>query len=289
MNGFQVAIASGKGGTGKTTVAAALALALNERFAEVQFLDCDVEAPDAALFLKPTIDSSTPIEVQTPEVDAGKCTGCGECQAACQYNAIRVVSGKAELLGELCSSCGGCKLVCPVEAIEERAQRIGTVESGKTQNIIFHRGRLDPGRPLSTALIRGLKAAARADIPTVVDCGSGTTSDVIASIRGSDYCILVAEPNPFGLHDLRLILGVVNEIGVPAGVIINKDDSSGSTADDLASELGVPILMRIPFSKEIASLGSRGVPLTETDASWDETLWDMYENLVRSIWKSRSR
>jgi MinD superfamily P-loop ATPase len=289
MSEFLIAIASGKGGTGKTTVAAALALALSKRFAEAQFIDCDVEAPDAAYFLKPTIENSTPVEVQLPVVDREKCTGCGECQAACQYNAIRVVSGKAELLAESCIACGGCKLVCPADAITEKAQRIGVVESGETENLIFHRGRLDPGFPLSTPLIRGLKAIARADVTTVIDCGSGTASDVIAAIRGSDYCILVAEPTPFGLQSLRQILGVVNEIGVPAGIIVNKDEASGSGIDAYASEAGVPILMRIPFNKEIASLGSKGVPLTETDTSWDQTFWEMYENLVRAIWKSRSR
>ena len=283
MKGFQIAIASGKSGTGKTTVATALALALSKRVAEAQFLDCDVEAPEAALFLKPAIERSAPVEVQAPVVDVDRCTGCGECQAACQYNAIRVEAAKAEVSAETCIACGACKIVCPVDAIREKAQRIGVVESGKTENMIFRRASLDPGRPMGIQLIRGLKAAARGDIPTVVDCGSGTTSEVIAAIRGSDYCIMVAEPTPFGLNDLNLVRGVVSEIGVPAGIIVNKHDSYSSGIDAYAKETGNPILMRIPFSREIASLGSLGVPLPEIDAAWDESFWEMFEKIVRPI------
>jgi MinD superfamily P-loop ATPase len=283
MKGFQIAIASGKSGTGKTTVAAALALALSKRVAEAQFLDCDVEAPEAALFLKPAIERSAPIEVRAPVVEVDKCTGCGECQAACQYNAIRVVAGKAEVSAEACIACGGCKIVCPADAIRETGQRIGIVESGMAEKLIFRRASLDPERPMGIQLIRGLKAAARGDVPTVVDCGSGTTSEVIATIRGSDYCILVAEPTPFGLNDLKLMMAVVSEIGVPAGIIVNKDDSYSSGIEAYAEEMGIPILTRIPFSREIARLGALGVTLPESDTAWDQSFWDMYEKIARAV------
>jgi MinD superfamily P-loop ATPase len=282
MAGFQVAVTSAKGGTGTTTVAAALVLAVARRFAEAQFLDCDVEGPDASLFLKPTIEKSTLVTAETPEVLTDRCTGCGECQAACQYNAIRVLSGKAEVHAEACNSCGCCKLVCPVDAVAERARRIGIVETGSRENLVLHRGSLDMGRPLGTHLIRGLKAIARADIPTIVDCGSGTASQTISGIRGSNYCIIVTEPTPFGLHDLKLIAGVVGEIGVPAGIIINKDRSSSSQTERFATDAGMKVLMRIPFSKEIASLGSKGVALTESADSWDQTFWDLYEQIARA-------
>jgi MinD superfamily P-loop ATPase len=282
MAGFQVAVTSAKGGSGTTTVAAALSLAVARRFAEVQVVDCDVESPDASLFLQPGIDKSTVITSETPEVLVDRCTGCGECQAACQYNAIRVVSGRAEVNVEACHGCGCCKLVCPVDAIIEHAKRIGTVESGSRQNIVLHKGSLDMGRPLGSHLIRGLKAIARADIPTIVDCSSGTTSEVISGIRGSDYCIIVAEPTAFGLHNLKIIARVVGEIGVPAGIVVNKDRAAGSGIDDFAAETGTTVLMRIPFKKEIASLGSRGVVLTENPGSWDEAFWDMYQQIVEA-------
>jgi len=280
MAGFQVAVTSAKGGTGTTTVAAALALAVARRFAEVQLLDCDVQGPDASLFLKATIDKSTVITAETPEILVDRCTGCGECRAACQYNAIRVVSGKAEVHVEACNGCGCCKLVCPADAVIERAGRIGIVESGSRENIVLHKGSLDMGRPLGSQLVRGLKAIARADIPTIVDCGSGTTSEMISGIRGSDYCIMVTEPTAFGLHDLKLIAGVVGEIGVPAGIVINKDRSSGAGIDDFAAQAGMTVLMRIPFKKEVASLGSRGVALTERSDSWDEAFWHLYEEIA---------
>jgi MinD superfamily P-loop ATPase len=282
MSGFQMAVASGKGGAGTTTFATALALSLGRRFAEAQFLDCDVAGPEAALFLKPTIERSTPIMVITPEVDPKLCTGCGECQAACQYNAVRVVVGEAKIHGELCNSCGCCRLVCPVDAITERGEPIGSVDTGSTENLVFYKGSMDTSRPLITELIRGLKAMARSDIPTVLDCGSGTTSEVIAAIRGSDYCILVADPTPFGLYDLRLMVRTVNEIGVPVGIVINKDDAACSDTEEYASGTGLPILMRIPFRKEIAQMGCRGVALTEIDEAWDPIFWEMYEKIVRA-------
>jgi MinD superfamily P-loop ATPase len=282
MAGFQIAVTSGKGGTGATTVATATALAVARRFAEAQFLDCDVEVPEAGLFLQPTIDKSTVVTAETPEILADRCTGCGECQAACQYNAIRVVGGKADLNLEACNSCGCCRLVCPVDAIVERVVRIGVVESGSRENIVFHKGSLDMGRPLGTHLIRGLKAMARADIPTIVDCGSGTASEVISGIRGSDYCIIVAEPTPFGLYDLKLMAGVVGETGVRTGIVINKERSPDTGTERFAEEAGMPVHMRIPFRKEIAALGSRGVVLADTAGSWDEAFWNLYEQIVRA-------
>ena len=283
MAAFQVAVTSAKGGTGTTTVAAALAISVAKRFADVQFLDCDVEGPDACFFLKPTTEKSTPIAVGTPEVLTDRCTGCGECQAACQCNAIRVISGKAEVHAEACNSCGCCRLVCPAGAVADREGRIGVVESGSRENIVVHRASLDMGRPLDTHLIRGLKAMARADIPTILDCGSGTASQMISGIRGSDYCIIVTEPTPFGLHDLKLIAGVVGEIGVPVGVVINKDRPSNSETEKFAADAGMPVLMHIPFKREIASLGAKGVALTEGGGYWDLAFWDLYEQVVRYL------
>jgi MinD superfamily P-loop ATPase len=282
MRGFQIAVAGGKGGVGTTTVATALALAVGSRFADAEFLDCDVANPEAARFLKPTIEKSTPIAVLTPVVDADRCTGCGECQAACQYNAIRVVLGTTKLHVDICNGCGCCLLVCPAGAITERAEPIGTVDTGTVENLVFYRGSMNTSRPLVTELIRGLKGMARSDIPSVVDCGSGTTSEVIEAIRGSDYCFLVADATPVGVHDLKQMVRTVSEIGVPAGIVINKDDDAGPETDQYASGSGLPILMRIPFKKEIARLGCRGVTLSEVDESWDPIFWETYEKIVRT-------
>jgi MinD superfamily P-loop ATPase len=282
MKGFQIAVAGGKGGAGTTTVATALALAVGSRFADAQFLDCDVANPEAARFLQPTFEKSSRITVLTPVVDTARCTGCGECQAACQYNAIRVVLGTTKLHADICNGCGCCRLVCPVGAITEQEEPIGTVDTGNIENLAFYRGTLNTSRPLVTELIRGLKGMARSDIPSVVDCGSGTTTEVIEAIRGSDYCLLVADRTPFGLHDLEQMVRTVSEIGVPVGIVVNRDDDAGSEIDRYASDNGLPILMRIPFRREIASLGCRGVTLTEMDESWDPVFWETYEKIVRA-------
>jgi MinD superfamily P-loop ATPase len=283
MSGFQIAVAGGKSGTGVTTVATSLALSIAGRFSEAQYLDCDIQFPEGALFLKPIIESSSPVEVPAPVVDEDACTGCGECQAACQYNAIRLGAGKACLSTEACTACGACVLACPEDAIMEEARSIGALERGRAENLVFSRAARASGWPISTRLVRAMKAAARADIPTVVDCGSGTTPQVIAAMRGSDCCILVAEPTPLGLNDLKLIRAVAADTGLPAGIIVNKDDSFAAGIETYAEENGDPILMRIPFSKEIAHLGALGVTLTEADKAWDEAFWKVYEKLARAI------
>ena len=287
MTGPNIAVASGKGGTGKTTVAAALAVTLSRGLAETQFLDCDVEEPDAALFLKPEIEDSTAITMEAPEVDNMRCTGCGDCESACQFSAIRVVEGKAKVYENLCQGCGSCKLVCSPGAITETGRRIGVVERGRRESIVFYRGVLDVGRYLTARVIHGLKSMARGDLPTILDCGPGTSSPVLAAIRDCDYCVLVTEPTPFGLYDLRMMAKVIAEIGVRAGIIINKDDSRDPHTEEYASAAGIPILMRIPLSMEIASLCSRGIALTEADASWDSTFWALYERVGREVWKNR--
>ena len=289
MKGTRIIVASGKGGTGKTTVAAALAMALKRGLAEVQFLDCDVEEPDAGIYLKPAIDSSSEVTIEVPVIDAEKCNGCGECQPICQYNAIAMESGSIITYAELCRGCGACKLVCPTHAITENERRIGVIESGTSDNLIFHRGVLDIGQHSTLPLIESLKSMARTDVPTILDSAPGTASPVIPSVKGCDYCILVTEPTPFGLYDLELMVRVIREFGIPAGIIINKDEAWSSNIEKYASENGLPILMRVPLSREIASLCSRGVVLTEADPSWDDRFWTLYEEVERTIWYGRSK
>lgn len=287
MAGSRIAVASGKGGAGKTTIATALAVTLSRSLAEAQLLDCDVEEPDAALFIKPEIENTIEITIDAPEVNVRACTGCGDCREVCQFNAIDVASGKAEVHEASCHGCGACALVCPAGAIQETKRRIGLIESGKRDGIVFHSGTLDVGRHMTARVIRALKAASRSDIPTVLDCPSGTAAPVIASIKNCHYCILVTEPTPFGLYDLRLMVKVVHEVGVPAGIVINKDDVWSCNIDAYASATGIPVLARIPFSRQIALLCSRGIALTEYDPTYDGTFWRLYEDVERSLWKGQ--
>jgi MinD superfamily P-loop ATPase len=287
MRGSRIMVTSGKGGTGKTTVAVALTVVLARGLAELQFLDCDIEEPNAAIFLKPAIDNTGAVTTPLPSIDAERCTGCGRCHEACRYNAVRVVSGTAVVFENLCRGCGACGLACGAGAITETERRVGVIESGRRENTVFHSGVLDVGQRMVIPIIRSLKSLARSDIPTILDSGPGTGSAVVASLRDCDYCILVTEPTPHGLYDLSLMVEVIHRLGVPAGIVLNKDRGPGDPITAQASEWELPVLMRIPFSREIAALCSRGIAFTESDDSWDGRFWDMYEKVERTIWSPR--
>jgi MinD superfamily P-loop ATPase len=279
----RIGVASGKGGTGKTTVAVALALALSKKEPVVQFVDCDVEEPNADLLLKPELAKEEAVELSIPVVDRDKCTGCGKCKEICRYNAVAVVKGKALIFENLCHACGGCRLICPEDAVSERKKSIGTIAAGRREGIAFFKGVLNVGEPMATPVIRAVKARARQDVPTILDAPPGTACPVIATVKGCDYCLLVTEPTPFGLYDLELMLRVVRELGIPAGVIINKDDQWSVNIEEYASRQDIPVLMKIPFSRKIAELYSRGIPLNEADPIWDEEFHRLYGKVEKEI------
>ncbi|MFH1314319.1 MAG: ATP-binding protein [Candidatus Eisenbacteria bacterium] len=286
---MKIVVASGKGGTGKTTVAVALALALRKEVDRLQFLDCDVEEPNAELLLKPVLTESKPVTVSIPEVDSGKCTGCGRCREICEYNAVAVVSEKALIFENLCHACGGCRLVCPDDAITEKAKVIGRIDAGSRDNVHFLRGVLNVGEPMATPVIRALRGEATDDALTILDAPPGTACPVIATVKDCDYCILVTEPTPFGLYDLNLMVEVVKALGIPMGVVINKDDTWSTHIEEYASENDIPIVMKIPLSRDIAVFYSNGVPLNEADGHWDEDFLHLYEGIGRQIWQNQSK
>lgn len=286
MKGSRIIVASGKAGMGRTTVATSLAIALQRGLPEVQFLDCDIEEPDARIFLKPEIESQTEVTIGVPHVDVEKCNGCGECQSICRFNAIALVSGKAQITEDLCQGCGGCRLVCDEGAVTEKRKRIGVIESGMRYNLIYHGGVLDVGRRVSLPFLYGLNAVARSDVPTILDSEGVCHTPAIQTLLDCDYCILVTEPTPFGLHDLKLVTEVIGGLGIPAGIVINKDEGRSSGVEEFAAEQSLPILMRLPFSKEIASLCSQGVALTEADDLYDERFWSLYEEVERTVWRT---
>lgn len=279
----RIAVASGKGGTGKTTVAVALALALSKKEPLLQFVDCDVEEPNADLLLKPEMGAEEPVEISIPVVDETRCTACGKCKDICEYNAVAVVKDKALIFENLCHGCGGCSLVCPENAISEKKKVIGTVSAGRKDAILFLKGTLNVGEPMATPVIREVKARARTDVLTILDAPPGTACPVIATVKDCDYCLLVTEPTPFGLYDLDLMVRVVKELGIPAGLVINKDDDWSVKIEEYASAHDLPVLMKIPFSREIASLYSRGIPLNQTDRAWDEEFHRLYGKVENEI------
>lgn len=273
-----VSIASGKGGTGKTTVATNLALSIGNG---VQLLDCDVEEPNAHLFIRPRIQEVETITTPVPEVDMEKCTLCGKCGEICQFKAIVVIGETVLPFHELCHSCGGCVEVCPEKALTEIGRELGVIERGDKNGLEFIHGKLRVGEAMSPPLIRKVREYARPDVLTIIDAPPGTSCPVIASMKGADFVLLVTEPTPFGLHDLKLALGAVEILGIPRGLIVNRSDMGDDRVREYAEEAGVPILMEIPFDRRIAEAYSKGEPLVEAMPEWKERFLELHAQIEK--------
>jgi MinD superfamily P-loop ATPase len=284
-----ISVASGKGGTGKTTVAVNLALVLSN----VQFLDCDVEEPNAHLFLKPDIKNKKAATILIPEVDESKCNYCGRCRDICAYNAIAVLApgenvkkGSILIFPHLCHACGGCSLLCPQEAIKEIQKEIGIIEIGNCGDIQFVHGKLNIGEIMSPPLIKQVKEYINPARTVIIDAPPGTSCPVIASVKGSDYCMLVTEPTPFGLNDLILAVEVLKKMAIPFGVIVNRSDIGDGKIDLFCEENSIPVLMRIPFDRDIAFLYSKGIPLVAEKKEYVKKFQDAFNFIENEISRS---
>jgi len=272
-----ISIASGKGGTGKTTVATNLAVSLGKG---VQLLDCDVEEPNAHLFLSPVFENTEVVHAAVPEVDEEKCNLCGQCGEICQFKAIVVIGNTVLPFAELCHSCGGCMAVCPEKAIREGERVLGIIEAGRSGDLEFVHGRLRIGEAMSPPLIRKVRSFTKPGVITIIDAPPGTSCPVIASIKGAGFVLLVTEPTPFGLHDLKLAVGAVRILGIPCGLVINRSDMGDDRVREYAEEAALPILMEIPFDRRIAEAYSRGRMLVEVMPEWREKFLLLYERIV---------
>ena len=281
-----IAVASGKGGTGKTTIAVNLALSLAS--GPVTFLDCDVEEPNAALFLRPMIVERVRVGLSIPNTDDSKCTFCGRCAEVCRYHALAVFGQRVLIFPELCHACGSCALHCPEGAIREVFHPTGTLEIGHAGSLVFAQGLLDVGQAMATPIIRQLK---RRMIPAqhegrtfILDASPGTACPVVEALRGADMVLLVTEPTPFGLHDLRLAVQVArDELGLPVGVVVNRDGIGDRGVDDYCTAENIPIWMRIPLDRRIAEAYSEGVPLVEVMPEYRAAFRQLYAQMVAHL------
>jgi MinD superfamily P-loop ATPase len=272
-----ISIASGKGGTGKTTVATNLAVSLGKG---VQLLDCDVEEPNAHLFVNPVFENTEVVAAAIPEVDEEKCNLCGKCGEICRFKAIVVIGNTVLPFAELCHSCGGCMAVCPEKAIREGERVLGIIEAGRSGDLEFVHGRLRIGEAMSPPLIRKVRSFTKPGVITIIDAPPGTSCPVIASTKGADFALLVTEPTPFGLHDLKLAVGAVRILGIPCGLVINRSDMGDDKVRHYAQAESIPILMEIPFDRSIAEAYSRGQMLVEVMPEWKEKFVQLYERIA---------
>jgi MinD superfamily P-loop ATPase len=255
---MNIAIASGKGGTGKTTVAMSLAACYSNNGMGVALLDCDVEEPNVNLFLNARIENTEAADVLIPGVDDSRCTGCGECERICAFNAIVLVRGKPLVFPDLCHSCGGCYYACPEGAIAEQNKTIGFIDSGYRDGISYAGGRLNIGEPMSPPVIKEVKRRHAESDVRIIDSPPGTSCPAVEAMKESDYVVLVTEPTPFGLNDLTLAAGAVRALGIPFGVVINRAGIGEGFVMDRYRELGYDVIASIPHSRDIAEAYSRG-------------------------------
>ncbi len=292
---MRIAVASGKGGTGKTTVAVSLFKSLasldgEQRPPSLRLLDCDVEEPNAALFLNLNVEKQEDVGVLLPEVDFDRCTYCGRCAEVCAFHAIAVFGQQLLVFPELCHGCGSCAYNCPENAIQERMNKTGNISWGRMldePSIWFGQGEMNVGEAMASPIIRRLKqAVATTDEHelTILDAPPGNACPVVETLRGADFAILVTEPTPFGLHDLRVAAQVaVEELKIPVGVIINRDGVGDDGVDAFCAENDIPVLLRIPIDRRIAEAYADGVVLVDAVPEYRQAFVDVYRQIQARV------
>lgn len=257
---MMIAVASGKGGTGKTTVALALAECAGPG---ALLVDCDVEEPNCHLFVPAEVEIRTEATVPIPEFQGSQCVGCGACIKACHFHALALLGNRVLVFPELCHSCGGCVLACASGALREAQHAIGHLEFRRNETVRLLSGILNIGHAMAPPLIRKLRERIAPGSTAILDAPPGTACPMVTTVRGCDYVLLVTEPTPFGLHDLKLAVRTLREIGTPQGVILNRADDESALIEEYCVTENIPLLMRIPFSRAVAEGYARGQRLLE--------------------------
>ena len=280
---MKIAIASGKGGTGKTTIATNLAYSIARMGKTVQYLDCDVEEPNGHIFLKPDIEETQNVTIGVPEVDTELCNGCGKCGQLCQYSAIICLKDIVMTFEQLCHSCGGCMAVCPQAAIKEKQRKIGIAEFGRADGIYYGAGKLDIGTIQSPALIKHVKRKAINHGTVIIDVPPGTSCPVIEAVKGADLVLLVTEPTPFGLNDLKLAVGMVKELKLPFAVAINRCDIGDDRVVRYCQQQDIKILLEIENDRLVAEAYSQGIKIIDALPGYEEKFLQLYQKIDASV------
>jgi len=277
-----LSIASGKGGTGKTTVAANIALSVSAN-QKLQVLDCDVEGPNAHFFIKAEFEKEKISYLPYPEINENKCTYCGRCAEVCAYNALAVLKESVLTFPELCHGCGACKLFCPENAIKEIGRRIGVIKSGYAGNIFLLSGKLDVGQAMSPPLIRQMKKMIDKEQDVILDVPPGTSCPMVEAVKGSDHTLLVTEPTPFGLNDLKLSVDTLKQMDVPFSIVLNRARPGDEIIHKYCRKENIPLVMEIPLDRKIAEAYSKGETLIDLDPSYKIKFLDLFERLKSRI------
>jgi len=277
-----IAVASAKGGTGKTTLSVAMAQSHNGK---TVYLDCDVEEPNGNIFLKAINTVTHDVCVKVPTIDENNCTSCGKCTEICQFNAIINLGGAAMVFPELCHSCGGCSMICPNQAISEVEQKIGWKTIGTSDKITTVEGVLSIGHAMAPPIIRSVKKHLEIDALNIIDCPPGSSCPMVTAVKGADFVILITEPTPFGLHDLKIAVKTLKELQLNFGVVINRSDSGDQKVIEYCQQNNISLLLEIADSREIAQAYSIG----EITLSQTSPIKDLVKKIVQDYQANRNQ
>lgn len=285
MRPMIISVASGKGGTGKTTIATSLATVLGS---SAQLLDCDVEEPNCHILMKPDLQTCESITVPVPIVEMDKCTLCGKCGEVCRFSSIVVIGNQVLTFPEMCHGCGGCSLLCPEKAITEGCRELGVIETGLAGPVEFVHGRLRIGEAMSPPLIRAVKEKINPHKLAILDAPPGASCPVIHTVMGSDFIILVTEPTPFGLHDLKIAVEAISHLAIPLGVILNRSDVGDREVHKFCVQKGIPLLAEIPHDRQIAEGYARGNLLVVSAPQYIREFLEIFKKITELINGSKS-